>query len=652
MTGDLSLARPEHLPEFARPWRVRYARWDGGPIHVAKGILSGWIYLPEPYCVYAMTNWYSPQTIALLRAAGINWIWVTWSVGFPPEDESLQWDILRPYIALCHHEGTHVTAYLSMTNMCRALWVRQHPESEGWIQRDRQGNLIPYGAAHYPEAPTRYLACLSHPDWQTHLLRVAGEAIAAGVDAIEYDNAGSGCQCERCQAAYRAFAREHFGREYDELPDFASITSGVVGQVQRVVGSESKAPLPDEQSILIWHRFVNHLIGQTYARVAAYARARKSDILVYGNNNTEMQTFTYPATNAISTEDAAEPGWVEGRLVQNGGLLRLLQAASDGWKPVRLEYGIGHGAGEIDKRVPARGVGSSRFWPMSPRKQQLAIAEAAAHGASMEVTPEGYLSVDLFYRRPEAMSIWEAVGKYHTFMASHEDLYEHPQSVATTAFLLNDDVDYPADPQRKHLLNALAGTGLDYDVLFDRQLPEADLSRYHLLVLPDTHYLSDESIARLRAFGEKGGQLLVTGKSGHYDDRFLLRATWPLADLPGLHHRPDLDDVRAAVDTTCCAAFVAAIRELSAPPPVTVEASEGVLARTLSQPEQKRYLLHLLNYNDAPAGPVVVRGRFTSEKAILYSPDAPAPALAKATDGLRIEGLDIYAVVVLPWATS
>jgi hypothetical protein len=648
-TTDLSLGRPEQIPDFAQPWRVHYARWDGGPIHVAKGILSGWMYTPEPHAVYALDNFYDLSTVKLLSRAGINWAWVTWSIGFPPEDEKVQWELLRPYIEACHAAGIRLTAYLSMTNMCRELWAERRPESEGWIQRDFHGNRIPYGAAIYGEVPTRYLACLSQPDWQKHLLVVADAALDAGVDGLEYDNAGSGCQCPRCQQAFRAFAAERFGRDYDPVPDFGPVLGGVVGQVQRVAGvGKSEGPIPDLQSTQIWHRFVNHLIGGTYARVAAHARARKPDVLFYGNNNTDMHTFTYPSNNAISTEDAAEPGWVDGRLVNNGGLLRLLQAAANRWKPVRLEYAVGHVAGTSEAtRRHARSVWTSRFWPMPPRKQQLSIAEAASHGASVEITPEGYLSVDLFFQKPEALRIWDAIGRYHAFLDEHVDLYERPESTAQVAFLTVDNVDYPRDQQRRILLDALAGAGLDFDVILDRHLPGTDLGRYSLVVLPDARYLSDAVLGCLRAYAEAGGHLLVTGQSAGWDERFMPRAAAPFAGWPNVDLRSDLEEGRIAENLAEKECFLGAVLEYATRQPFPLSLPRGVVGRFTWQRERRRYVLHLLNYGDAPAGPIRIRD-VTGEGVTLESPDSLPPQWYAVPEGLVVEQVDIYSVLTFP----
>ena len=56
---------PSSVPEWAKPGRIRFARWDGGRIETAKAMLSGWpgFNPPDPNRLETMTNWYHPETV-------------------------------------------------------------------------------------------------------------------------------------------------------------------------------------------------------------------------------------------------------------------------------------------------------------------------------------------------------------------------------------------------------------------------------------------------------------------------------------------------------------------------------------------------------------------------------------------------------------
>ena len=119
------------LPEWAKPGRIRFARWDGGQIETAKAFLSGWpgFNPPIPDYVNVMTNWYDPATVSLLRQANINMIWVTFSNGFSIPTERRQREQLRRYIAECHRQGIHVMAYESINNVFRSDIFQHVPAS-------------------------------------------------------------------------------------------------------------------------------------------------------------------------------------------------------------------------------------------------------------------------------------------------------------------------------------------------------------------------------------------------------------------------------------------------------------------------------------------------------------------------------------------
>jgi len=105
------------VPEWAQPGRIRFARWDGGPLETAKYMLSSYpgFNPPIPDYVYALTNWLDPRTVSLLREANVNLIWVTFSNGFSEQTERPQQELARRYIEECHRQGIHVMAYESIS---------------------------------------------------------------------------------------------------------------------------------------------------------------------------------------------------------------------------------------------------------------------------------------------------------------------------------------------------------------------------------------------------------------------------------------------------------------------------------------------------------------------------------------------------------
>lgn len=613
------------VPEWARAEHVRYARWDGGPLEVAKGILSGWPYLLEPDQIYATTNWYSDASLPLLAEADINWIWVTWSVGFSPEDEAWQQEILSKYVRSCHDVGVRVTAYISIANLFHDSWLVR-PEASDWLQRDAQNQPIPYGAAKYSGATTRFLACLSHPGWLAHLAAQIEGALDAGVDGIMFDNAGSGCQCVRCGAAFRTFAMERSGRQFGELPDFGHAAFGLIDLVQRVLGTKPVGVKPDEQAVWLWRTFMIELLDRTLGELAAVARRLRPNVLVYVNHNVDMGTLAFASSNAVSSEDAREPGvHADGSVIQNGGLLRLLTASAEGRRPVRVEFSAGHGGKQADQ------IGFSRFRPMSSRAQQRSIAEAAMHGASAEVMPEGYLLGGLVRGDGWARDIWTAIGRYHLFLAEHPTLFAGTESTAEIAVVVGDR--WPDDrPLRLGLLEHLSRAGLDFDIVYDRQLRAGVLERYELVLLADVTRLSDDAIEVLRSAVASGVRVLTPPGSGRIGERFETQP--PLRDrVPGI-------EMTSSVDRP--SEILSQIEGVTTP--FLLASSSPIVTRLTRAPTSGNFFAHLLNLGDREVDTITIVDP-GSGLPIVHTPDANRPEVTATHGAIRIRNLDLYAIL-------
>jgi len=176
---------PARVPPWFETGKFRSARWDGGPIEAAKGVLSHWINYTEDdprQVLQATRDWYNAKTIELLRMAHINWAWVTWSNGFSPATERKQWELLGPYIKMCHQNHIRVAAYISIANMFWKDMFEHVPGSLGWVQRDFQGAPLFYSR------PNRYMADIRKPEWIDLEKARVKAAVQAGADALWIDN--------------------------------------------------------------------------------------------------------------------------------------------------------------------------------------------------------------------------------------------------------------------------------------------------------------------------------------------------------------------------------------------------------------------------------------------------------------------------------
>ncbi len=79
------------------------ARWDGGPLEIARR--TGDKALADPATRDAIAQWYNPATLKLLEGSPINCLLVTLSAGAAPEIEQQQQKLIREYARAARERG-------------------------------------------------------------------------------------------------------------------------------------------------------------------------------------------------------------------------------------------------------------------------------------------------------------------------------------------------------------------------------------------------------------------------------------------------------------------------------------------------------------------------------------------------------------------
>ena len=446
------------VPDWARPGRTRFTRWDGGPIETAKAFLSGWpgFNPPIPGYLYVMTNWYDPRTVALLREASYNVVWVTFSNGFSIPTERSQREQLVRYIDQCHRQGIHVFAYQSVANMFWEDMYERVPESRSWAKLDQDGKPVSYGAGEYAKMGrvTRYMADLRNPGWLDYVKIRIDLAIDAGADGIMYDN---------CFDAN---------------------------------------------------------LGPAFAEIYRYASTRKKDMLIMANFHQGNFIFNR-LINAITTEEGGEAGIFcernilnsrfkpelpfmlrvgDGYLANNIGRFRIFLNLSEGWKPVHIESRM-------------REVGAPETDVMAAERQQIVLAENMMFSTANETFVEGAFAYRLWHHDPETENIWHAIGVYNRFYADQEEYYTDTRSLASLAVV----IDNRSEPVM--LLNGFSGRNVIYDVLYEDQLTAEKLRPYSAVALVDARLVRDRALNALREYLSGGGKLFTIGNAATLDEK-------------------------------------------------------------------------------------------------------------------------------------
>ena len=225
-TNQAAQADVAKLPTWLQQGKFRFARFDGGPIEIQKTIRSAWgmRFTPEEQKVLANVYGkyeYGSQMADLLAKAHVNFVWVTYSVGFSWEDESPQRALVLEITQMLHARGIKVAAYMDAHSMFWQSMFRDVPQSVRWITFDPKG--LPYRYSDGLDA-LRYMANLDDPGWVKYEEKRISAIIDDGMDAIFFDNTGNpDWSSDESEAAFFTKIRDYIhNTKHSDIPIFSN----------------------------------------------------------------------------------------------------------------------------------------------------------------------------------------------------------------------------------------------------------------------------------------------------------------------------------------------------------------------------------------------------------------------------------------------
>ena len=637
-------AATRQLPLWAQRGMFRYARLDGGPIEMMKGILSGWEYMFDAANAHACCTAYdSDRLIELALEAHVNWVWVTWSVGFSVETEAIQRKAAKRFLDQCHDHGLKVTSYHSIANVFRKDFLAEHPEAESWLQRDKNGKIVPYTAVGNVEQVPRCLACLSSPQWRAYVKEHVGTAVDSGVDAVYFDNAYDGCYCPRCNQRFRDYTQKRLGRARD-------IPENIEWLAHDRQGSTPLA--------MVWYDFQLAEIVDIYTEIKNFALARNEDVLFYTNAHSCIPVDEIG--DLILSEDCYQPYYhrEKDQLTTNIAVLKYLHADGGPDKPFRnalhlLPWSLGfHPVEDYSTRIVHHTI------------YKLSIAEAASQGGNFYLSPEGVFLTKLLGGDQEILEIWAEIGRYNQFLEEHCRCYHRTYQEAKIGVVTDGIVRKIERAVTNHdLLEFLARENLLYELIPTEYLTSMEaLSRFELVLLPGTRYLSDEQIELLRGHQRRGGKIIglapLATHDENYDPRPRPAMEHDFADATGVLFPQDVAAIFA--NDVLKSTLLEAVRTLQGEAPIEIDQPGAVVANLFATPDRKRRIVHLVNYSCEPVNDVSIRLNGIdagSDDIEVLSPDDVRKEISDfRRDGNAIEfvvpELYIYSLVVVNHANG
>jgi hypothetical protein len=176
------------LPSWLKSGTVRFARFDGGAIEAQKTLRSDWATTFTPQDREILANLYGKHADRLIDSldhAKINFVWVTYSVGFSWRDEETQRVAARELVKKLHAHGIKAAAYVCAISIFWESMFKDDPQSVRWIMVGSDG--VPYRYSDGRDV-MRFVGDINNPGWVEYQKRRVGAIIDDGFDAIFFDN--------------------------------------------------------------------------------------------------------------------------------------------------------------------------------------------------------------------------------------------------------------------------------------------------------------------------------------------------------------------------------------------------------------------------------------------------------------------------------
>ena len=565
--------------------------------------------------------------------------------GFGIEREKATMEDARTLAILLHKHGMKMGVYVSGLLLYEELY-EEFPEARNWNRILVNGQPDTYGDDGY-----RYRAFFNHPEYLNYMKRVCELAVKAGADLIHFDVISQPYTNTHPMA--EAMFRDWLQGRYPQ-PDLWFFRSGL-----RLTSHVKIPAYPDptrfdafDQPLMQEYlRFVSQLTGDYAAEMSTF---------IHGLNPETAVEFNPQGINGVN------------RVLASG----IDHAAILPWLDSYWSEEPNHASFTADGRL----ISKIRSYKVGEQYESQmfaytgAVLPSAERATSQHPDARPTLAEAMAFNRqclgdvgdPLAYKQYPEEGRrYIRFFRDHFELFEKTRSAAEVAVLRGFASmaynNYTTHQQVGLAEQALIQSQVPFDIVDDHNL--AALSRYKVLLLADQESLSDGDLKAIRSFVSAGGGVVATEGTAVYDQWRRLRPGDPKESLTGprVVWLPRLEpriaipphtnftnrywappvNISQLLSALGKAAAGQATLRITGPP--------SVAAAVYYQPEKKRYLVHLVDYNGEkrPGAEVQIevpwKGRMT-----VYSPDRPAPVeMTSSSHAIKLPPLDVYSIVVI-----
>ena len=666
----------ESLPNLPK------ARWLENGLIDAGGSHEGYLFTvrrggQSPDALENYERAQSDEVIRRLKSQGVEVFHTHLYKGFGMEAERAEMEDARRVAEVAHRNGLKVDSYIQWNTMMYETFFAEEPRAKDWIQRDISGQtiLLVYG---YQQS-FRYRPCFANRDYLDYLKKIVRYAVEeVKTDFIHFDNFDlnpepDSCHCPACVEGFRHFLREKY-TPVKRKERFGFENVDFVNPPQwNAQNRPERMQIIFDPAIQEWVDFRCEVMARALREMAEYAKGLNPEVAIEcnphgitgGNRAWEAgldHARFLKSTELFWTEEENMPGLTsDGRLITKIRSYKLARAFGN----ILLAYIAGH---------------------------PLEAAECLAFNQTL-----GYAGEDPL--RPHIL-------QYIAFYRRHRDLFAKTQDFADVALLRS----YPsiaynnASAQLSAILaeQSLIQARIPFDLIFDEHI--AGLSKYRVLVLPDSECLSDSQLAYIRQFVQNGGGLVAIGQAGLYDEWRRVRV------IPGLQGlidgqprargyeesvgRAERSGQPVRKESRKGRSVYLASMQFDGPMPemvnyfrienrfwkrpknwqdlvnaidwtakgniaVRISGPEYLVANLISQPEKRRMMLHLVNYNARKAAlngavEVICHVPQPAKEVRLFSPDMKQPQVLEFKNGppavtFSVPPVSVYSIAAISW---
>jgi len=448
----------------------------------------------------------SESLIRRLHAQGVEVFHTHLYKGFGMTAEQGEMEETRDAAALAHRLGMKVDTYIQWNSLMYETFFAEQPAAVDWIQRDavNQPILLTYGY----EQSFRFRPCFAVQAYLDYLKQVVRYAVVeVKTDFIHLDNfelspEPDSCHNRACQEGFR----HHLKTKYTAAERQERFGFETVDHLQPPLWNRWNDPesldIIGDPVIQEWIDYRCQLLADALHQVAAYAKALNPEVVIEinpqgltGANNTWTAAVDHPRllqwTQAFWTEQNEQAP----AFLPDGRLISKIRS----YKLARIYHNV------------------LLTFADAPEAQALLAAESLAFNqtigfAGTDPLPPATLQAIAFYRRHRDLFVGTEDVAPIALLRSYASLTYHHSATGLSTTLLEQTV---------------IRAKLPFALIFDEHLQHLD--RFRVLLLPNTECLSDLQLEWILRFVEGGGGLLATEQAGLYDEYRRVRSQ------PGLH---------------------------------------------------------------------------------------------------------------------